>query len=51
MVELDGSGDRRREGTILGVYFGRPIETNEDFVALCESDTLFANDWGRLVSI
>ena len=29
----DGSGDRRRDGAILGVTLGRPIVTNGDFVA------------------
>ena len=28
---LDGGGDRRREGAVLGVNLGRPIVTNEDF--------------------
>ena len=33
MGVLDGGGDRRREGTVLGVNLGRPTETNGDFVA------------------
>jgi len=33
MGVLDGGGDRRREGTVLGVNLGRPIVTNGVFVA------------------
>ena len=33
MSVLDGGGDRRREGTVLGVNLGRPIVTNGNFVA------------------
>jgi len=41
---LDGGGDRRRKGAVLGVNFGHPIVTNGEFVALlCESDALFSN--------
>jgi len=47
---MDGSirwgDDRRRRGAVLGMYLGRPIVTNGDFLAwLCESDTLFPNDF------
>jgi len=39
---------RRREGVVLGMNLGRPIVTKWDFVAyLCESDTLFPNDFGE----
>jgi len=31
MGVLDGSGDRRREGAVLGVNLGRPIVTNGAF--------------------
>ena len=31
MGVLDGGGDRRREGAVLGVNLGRPIVTNKDF--------------------
>jgi len=31
MGVLDGGGDRRREGTVLLVNFGRPIVTNGAF--------------------
>jgi len=30
---LDGGGDRRREGAVLGMNLGHPIVTNEDCVA------------------
>jgi len=30
---LDGGGDRRGEGAVLGVNLWRPIVTNGDFVA------------------
>jgi len=30
MGVLDRGGDRRREGAVLGVNLGRPIETNGD---------------------
>jgi len=30
---LDGSGDRRREGAVLGVNVGHSIVTSGDFVA------------------
>jgi len=33
MGVLDGCGDRRREGAVLGVNVGRSIVTNGDFVA------------------
>ena len=33
MGVLDGGGDRRREGAVLGLNLGRPIVTNEAFVA------------------
>jgi len=33
MGVLDGGGDRRREGAVLGLNMGRPIVTNGDFVA------------------
>jgi len=33
MGVLDGSGDHRREGAVLGVNLGRPIVTNGAFVA------------------
>jgi len=32
MGVLDGGGDRRREGAVLGVNVGRPIVTSGDFV-------------------
>ena len=41
------SSDRGREGAILGVNLVRPIVTNGDSVALCESDALFPNYFGR----
>jgi len=31
MGVLDGGGDRRREGAVLGVNLGRPIVTNGSF--------------------
>jgi len=58
MGVLDGGGDCRKEGEILGVNVGNPIVTNGDFVAylfsavmcsdaalpklLCDSNFLFA---------
>ena len=33
MDVLDGGGDRRREGAVLRVNFGRPIINIGDFVA------------------
>ena len=33
MGALDGVGDRRREGSYLGVNVGHPILTNGNFVA------------------
>jgi len=33
MGVLDWGGDRRREGTVLGVNVGHPIVTNGDLVA------------------
>ena len=32
---LDGGGDRRREGAILGLNVAHPIVTNGDSAALC----------------
>jgi len=60
-IRLTGSGCRfrwgvgsvkgwlviKREGAVLVVNMDHPIETNGDFVALCESDTLFPNYFGR----
>ena len=34
MGVLDGDGDRRREGTVLGVNLGRPIVANGAFPTL-----------------
>jgi len=40
------------ERAVLGVNLGSPIVTNRAFVAyLCESNALFPNDWGGLVSL
>ena len=47
---LDGSGDRRREGVVLGVNLESPIVTDRDFVALCHSDALFPNYFGKTCS-
>jgi len=33
MGVLDGGGDRRREGAVLGVNLGRSIVSNGEFVA------------------
>ena len=35
MGVLDGGSDRRRERTILGVNFRRPVVTDGDFVRSC----------------
>jgi len=32
---LDGGGDHRKEGPVLGVNLGHPIVTNGDFAQLC----------------
>ena len=45
MSVLDGDGDRRREGVVLGVNFlGRPIVSSGD------GDALFANHFGENLS-
>ena len=45
---LDGAVIVEGEGTVLRVNFGRPIVTNQEFVAqLDESDELFPNYFGE----
>jgi len=46
MGVLDGGGDRRREGAVLGVNLGRPIVINQ-WELCCVSDALFPSYSGR----
>ena len=43
MDVLDGGGDRRRKGAVLGMNLGRPIVTN----CIWNGDALFPNYFGE----
>ena len=48
MGVLDGDGDRRREGAVLGVNLGRPIVTNGAFAT--RSSQITAQSCANLTS-